>query len=61
MEIKPNNKRVETIYKNKKIYTRVVNCDDLEKPYALNELLLTVMIVLAGILGGLILGDYLIN
>lgn len=61
MEIKPTNKRVETIYRNKKIYTRVVNCDDLEKPYALNELLLTVMIVLAGILGELILGDYLIN
>ena len=61
MEIKPTNKRVETIYRNKKIYTRVVNCDDLEKPYALNELLLTVMIVLAGILGGLVLASYLIN
>lgn len=61
MEIKPTKKRLETIYKNKKIYTRFVNCEDLEKSFTLGDLLFTVAVVLVGILGGLVLVSYSIN
>jgi hypothetical protein len=60
-ETKPTKKTKTIFTKDKGIVVIMVPAEESKRPFTLGDLLFTVAVVLAGILGGLVLGSYLIN